>query len=105
MSLVVGRPGKYLTIGGFWLVIGLSVLASPISGCASMSEDHRFAKEMHAEQLTAWEKACHRGGGVVWSRNGRDRTKKCISQGATQETLARMTTPSPVTGAYPRPFD
>ncbi len=70
-----------------------------------MSEDYNFAKEMEAEQLAEWEQGCHRGGGVVWTKDGRDRTKKCVSRKDTQEILARIATSSRMSGSYTSPFD
>ncbi len=74
-------------------------------GCASMSEDHKFAKEMQAERLAEWEQGCHRSGGVVWTEDGRDRTKKCVSKEDTQDILARIATSSQVPGVSQRLFD
>ena len=74
-------------------------------GCASMSEDHKFAKEMQAERLAEWEQGCHSSGGVVWTEDGKDRTKKCVSKKDTQEILGRIAVSSQVPGGCPRPFN
>jgi hypothetical protein len=69
-----------------------------------MSEDQKFDKAIKAERLAEWEEACRRGGGVVWSTDGRDRTKKCVSKKAARKTLARIATPGLMSGPYPSPF-
>ena len=90
-SLVVSSTGKYLTTACLWLVIGMSMIASPLSGCASMSEDQKVRRETQVERLAEWEQACRRSGGVVWSKDGRNPTKTCVSKKSAQQSLARLT--------------
>ena len=84
---------KNLSVACIGLVIGLSVVAIPICGCTSMSADLSFHRETQAELLSEWENACRQGGGVVWSRDGRDKTRRCIPKDLSQQSLARIATP------------
>jgi hypothetical protein len=54
-----------------------------------MSEDEQFRQEMEVERMAEWEQACHRSGGVVWSEDARN-----VSKRAAQQSLARLSMPS-----------
>lgn len=85
------------------LIFGLSAVVSSVGGCVSNPDIDNYAGELNrieAERLATWEQACNRGAGVVWTKDDKNRSKRCISREATQESLARIATSHSVTGIY-----